>query len=90
MTDAFTVVGKGIGVVLVTVTSLDSYPLDKNNNGVAVSIIIAKSRLDDPDPKYSVFSSNVFKCSDLEELIINNEEETAEGDGENSIWKMKT
>ena len=85
MTDAFTVVGKGIGVVLVTVTSLDSYPLDKNNNGVAVSIIIARSRLDDPDPKYSAFSSKVFKCSDLEELIINIEEETAEGDGENAI-----
>ena len=90
MTGAFIVVGKGIGIVLKMTISLDSYPLDKNNNGVAVSIIIAGSRFDDPDPKYSVFSPNVFKYSELEELNINIEEETAEGDGENAIWKMKT
>ena len=85
MTGAFIVVGKGIGIVLEMIISLDSYPLDKNNNGVAVSIIIAESRFDDPDPKYSVFSPNVFKYSELEELNINIEEETAEGDGENAI-----
>ena len=90
MTGPFIVVGKGIGIVLEMIISLDSCPLDKNNKGVPVSIIIAESRFDDPDPKYSVFSPNVFKYSDMKELNINIEEETTEGDEENAIRKMKT